>query len=210
MLNEIQVGLTFIFKQISSPIVSEIVNFSKNLVKVAQLAFQRAILSGRLLCGGACFYLYSMCYLWKFLYQEFKSAFNGAFRDRQIYINRSKVFQLMSIIQTIFINFAKNLLNSSLYDYKLDTSSGHLFQTGKKRCNCGFLGTKSDSLINIFEPVDFASISYEEMLCHEIKDGLDSQKNLTIIDCLESKLNSLMICREIVGSILQVGVFLHD
>ncbi len=158
-----------------------------------------------------------MCYLWKFLYQEFSATFTSTNKDRQTYMKRSKIFQLMASIKTIFISFAKNLLNTSLFDHRLDTSSGHLFQTGKERCHCGLLETQerskpsaSGSLINMFEPVDFARVNFAEMLCHELSEREHAEGNLNLMDCLESKVNCLMICREVVSSILQVGVFLHD
>lgn len=154
-----------------------------------------------------------MCYLWKFIYQEFNSCFKDSNEDkyRQININKAKVFELMKTVQIIFTNFFKCLLEKGLSNYFLDISSGHLFLNGK-RCNCGLLN-QSDSVtawVNLYEEINYNEINFELMLKHQISERCNAEKAILLIDCFESKLNCLKMVREILGSILQVGVFIHD
>lgn len=184
-------------------------------MKVAQYTFQRAILTGRVFCGGPCFYTYSLCYLWKFLYQEFKvSAFTVSATEsrRQTSINKAKVFELLKVLKHIFINFARCLLDHSFVEYDIDLTNGHLFHMNKTRCNCGYIqldrskSLSADSKVNIFEETNFNLIDFEAVLEYKMSD----KGSLELMECCESKLNALRITQEIVVSILQVGVFIHD
>lgn len=188
------------------------------MVKVSQHTFQRAILAGRVFCGGACFYTYSLCYLWKFLYQEFKaSAFAATIESRrQTSINKAKVFELLKALKHIFINFARRLLDNSTVEYNIDLMNGHLFHVNKTRCNCGYIQLDRSmtcaetNKANIFEETNFNLVDFDSLLEYKLSDKGTALANLELMECCESKLNALRITQEIVVSILQVGVFIHD
>ena len=181
------------------------------MVKVAQNSFQRAILNGHILCGGACFYTYSISFLWKFLYQEFIDSFQSANRTRQNFVNKSRIFDLMKSIKRIFMNFARYLLPSTLDEYNIDLTSGHLFQINVSQCDCSLIHKEQlEMSVNLMGEISFREIDFERILNHKIHVRKEAELDMQLMDCFDSKLNCLKLTREVIGSILQVGVFIHD
>jgi hypothetical protein len=157
-----------------------------------------------------------MSFLWKFLYQEFKAgAFTakGSPSSRQASINKAKVFEIMKTLKNIFVTFARALImDQSFTEYEIDLKSGHMFHIDKAHCNCGLIQlarplTDPQSKLNVFEATNLDLIDFETVLEYKVTDTTD---NVELLDCSSSKLNCLRIAQEIIVSILQVGVFIHD
>lgn len=151
-----------------------------------------------------------MCYLWKLLFEEFVGNIES--RDRQSYINTAKLYGLMNTIKIVFLSFFKRLLSRKLEHFKLDISCGHLFEINQPRCNCGFiLAQSSDASIflSLYEQVKFEKSWLSRIFENGENFERKSSEHIKLIDCAESKLNSIKITREIIASILQIGVFIH-
>lgn len=167
------------------------------LLRVAQSTFQRTISFGYAVCGGACFYTYCMCFVWKSLANQAKPA-----------KQRLNLFSQMNAIKSIFFSFAKSLLDES-DEWKLDLSSGHLFNIDDSVCNCGLFKTKQTmhSLIDPKDSVNFSSIDFRNVLTPNENLIRNSPQ---FIDCYGSKVNAFALAREILSSILHIGVFIHN
>ena len=170
------------------------------LLKVAQATFQRTFFSGVGVCGGACFYTYSMCFAWKSLANQFKLVNK----------NRASLFSQMNVIKSVLFSFAKNLLDES-DEWRLDLSSGHLFKINDLNCNCGLFKSNETiihSFIDLNDNINYSLIEFKEILVPNNESLLRNSPRF--IDCYDSKINALMLAREILSSILQIGVFIHN
>lgn len=168
------------------------------LLKVAQATFQRTIFAGFAVCGGACFYTYCMCFIWKSL----------ASQSKLVNKNRAVLFRQMNVIKSVLFSFAKNLLDESV-EWKLDLSSGHLFKTYDLNCNCGLFKLKelTQTHIDLNDMVNFGLIDFVNIL---VPNEHLLRISTNFIDCYHSKINAFMLAREILSSILQIGVLIHN
>jgi hypothetical protein len=159
--------------------------------------FQRTILSGYVLCGGPCFYTYTICYLWKYLYFKFEME-----------LNKPRIYSFMIKIHSIFENYFRHLLIHDIYDYYIQIESGHLFYNSNKYCECELFekietNQKIDAFSNDFNinQIDFNRV---------LNNSVNSNKVPKILDCFESKLNSLNVVKNILSTAFQIGVFISD
>ena len=113
-------------------------------------------------------------------------------------------------IQSIFENYFRNLLKYSndFYDYYIHSESGHLFHCWNKNCECELfekmeMNQKIDVLSNDF---NISLIDFNRIL--NVNVNLDKIPN--ILDCYESKLQSLNVVKNILSTVFQIGVFISD
>ena len=113
-------------------------------------------------------------------------------------------------IQSIFENYFRNLLKYSndIYDYYIDSESGHLFHCQNKNCECELfekmeMNQKIDVLSNDF---NISLIDFNRIL--NVNVNLNKISN--ILDCYESKLQSLNVVKNILSTVFQIGVFISD
>lgn len=168
----------------------------QHLLKVTQTVFQKTITTGHAVCGGACFYTYSMCLNWKYLVDN-QNLFNIK--------HKSNLINLLRVTKLVFYSFAKNLLDKD-EDYKLDLNSGHLFKSSAN-CSCGlFVNRLNGNFIDLNEEINYMTINFKDIL--SIK--LTNESNVELLDSVDSKINVFKLAREILTSILQIGVFIHN
>lgn len=170
------------------------------LLKVVEFNFQRTVRAGFGLCGGACFYTYCICFLWKYITSNTSP------------VKQMDLFNLKKIIKIVFFKYAKNLLDKSK-EYRLDLKSGHLFNNDLK-CNCGLYKLNNlkfdyNSLLDLDDDINFVSINFSNLLTTNT-DLSRTESDIKLIDSLDSKINVFKLAREILASILQIGVFIHN
>ena len=115
----------------------------------------------------------------------------------------------MDKIKSIFTSYMKSLLkysNNNLYDYYIDTQSGHLFNRDSNMCECELFEKQCNSIGKI-ELLDNNGCSNVVV---DFKNYLIkcSNKDVNIIDCYESKLNVLRVTKNILSTVFQIGVFI--
>ncbi|CAF0840593.1 unnamed protein product [Brachionus calyciflorus] len=161
------------------------------VLKTTEKVFQRTIMSGYGLIGGPCFYSYCIAFLWK---HELKT-------DRQ---NQVKNFR---IIKELFYKFLKKLIDSEC-EYLMSVNTGHLFKKESEFCECGLV------LQNLKQ--DFLDLDSVDFRLDNLK-LFDNQKifkidfnNIKLIDCIHSKLNCLKITRDVLSTLLHIGIFVSS
>ncbi len=176
---------------------------------MAQNSFQRAILNGKAVCGGACFYTYCFCYAWRYL---LKSLGNHV-------VKKHLACKLLNIFLSIFINkFAKFLVaHEDLDDYRLSTECGHLFYKDSNVCECGLFEIENEKklaehLISLTNESLFFNQNMEHLNIVSFHEGSKHLKRNkpSLIDCYESKLNAFKILKDILATVSHIGVFIYN
>ena len=192
--------------------------YSKYLIKVAQNSFERSILNGVALCGGPCFYTYCLCYLWKCIKELPSELIYDLFEinpdnSSKSYSMKFLKLSLIKNIKLIFMSYIKNLLEHDLDEYKLDLECGHLFHSGQDSiCLCGLFSINNINGINL----NISDLNYDLIYNTDIlsfsgnKAVKRNDKHLRLIDCYESKLNAFKLARDILSTILHIGVFIYS
>jgi hypothetical protein len=201
------------------------------------MAFQRTILNGAALVGGPCFYTYCMSYMWKSLYDNF-DYLQIEYSQNQIKssVRKSMQLSLMRKIKSIFMKYLSRLLDSHYSEYKLNFETGHLFHirdmindserdTKVSTCDCGLFSAtlKTKNLTEYFLDLSFDGFhlildNFDKILSFEKLQGetndihviRNNEEKVRFIDCYESKVNALKIARDILSTIMHIGVFVHN
>ena len=85
-------------------------------------------------------------------------------------------------------------------------NSGHLFESNLS-CNCGLFNNKlNENFIDLNDEINYMTINFKDIL--SIK--LTNESNVELLDSVDSKINVFKLAREILISILQIGVFIHN
>jgi hypothetical protein len=126
-----------------------------------------------------------------------------------------------SILKQTFVHFLTPLLERDLNDYRLDLSCGHLFSfndPSTRQCVCGLFSlphgssSSSSTMMNLstndYHTVDESKLLLDSRL--ENKNDHVSSSSIKLIDCLESKLNAFKVSKDILATILNVGVFISN
>ena len=181
-----------------------------------------------------------MCFLWKCFSQiknnDAKSElWDAVFEDFEEVINESarKSINLSFLkkIKHIFVSYLKKLLSKHISEYRVNLETGHVFYASDKNetsCKCGLFTAKSNdsSFVGFFSD-DFLDLEFEDfysilnnsdqLLCFNEQlnfrrkfNLIRNETNIKHIDCFESKVNGLKIARDILSTIMQIGVFVHN
>jgi hypothetical protein len=142
--------------------------------------------------------------------------------------NLSNNMLLKKMIKNLFLNYAITLIDhngsndGTLSDlYKLNIKCGHLFYINTSEsinnCHCGLYScSNKNDFIDIFDDNNESYLinSSSDFLVASNLNGesllTKSTSNVNILDCAESKLNSFKLVRNILSTILQIGVFIYD
>ncbi len=122
--------------------------------------------------------------------------------------SRSVKIKLINYFKHIFINFIQTLLDQDrIEDYALSLESGHCFNSKSEfRCICGFVETKNFTFIDLNDLDPLTIIDSENILEHKMLN----KHPPTLLDCYESKLNVFKITRDLLSTILNIGVFIYN
>lgn len=141
-----------------------------------------------------------MCYVWKKL-PEIIGEYEGAKKTRLVW--HIKKFR------RIFSKYFNQLLEYESNEYELDLDSGHLFHDNETECVCGLFRSTEQS--NSMRLDDESSIELTDFSSKIFSNSTTKiTQNLKLIDCFDSKLNALSVTRDILATLLNVGVFIHD
>lgn len=114
-------------------------------------------------------------------------------------------------LKQIFLNYFLRLLEHDSSEYSINLACGHLFLKTSSNCVCGLFNTENANSIDLDDDILLDSIDLSQNIFSN--SDIHNQKrisSLKFIDCLESKLNALIVARDILATVLNVGVFIHD
>lgn len=172
---------------------------------MAQNTFRRTVISGAAICGGPCFYTYCLCYLWKNLEPMLREL-----SDEETALKRATIVPYLRHLKSIFQPYFIQLLDNDIIEYRIDLDSGHLFHEESSHCVCNlFNSSKQSRLVGLDDDLFLDTIDFSSILS-DSTDRRNHPSETVFIDCLESKLNALTVSRDILSTILNVGVFIHD
>jgi hypothetical protein len=118
----------------------------------------------------------------------------------------------MMKIKSIFVNYLKYILKHSnaLFDYYIDVESGHLYFDGNRDCECGIF----DNFESKNEKINLDNHGGQNINLLNFNSFLNKKPNVdkvpNLLDCFESKINSLRLVNNLVTTIFQIGVFISD
>lgn len=183
-------------------------------------------MNGAASIGGPCFYTVSMCYLWQLtpeiVLRRNKSSSSSSNATKS---ESNLVVWHLKQIKSLFFNFFQRLLQHDSAEYSLDLHSGHLFHRNNTECVCGLLILCPDSPNHHHRSTTTMMMRLDDDLSIELADfvsrlfaaNLDqtlaqriNPRPVRLLDCLDSKLNALGVARDILTTILNIGVFIHD
>jgi hypothetical protein len=156
-----------------------------------------------------------MSFVWKCLCEEHEL-------DKETTSARkANLVLLMKKYQSIFSKYYSRLLTSHSTDFKLSLQTGHVFYKSNANCKCGlFTRTKNDPHYFFdlgFEDLCFVInnsrvlLSFNELLDKDNEMSLiKNVENVKLIDCCESKINALKVARDILSTVMHIGVFVYN
>ena len=187
---------------------------------MAQHGFQRSILNGAMFCGGACFHTYCITYVAKYLNSLSPNALYEILEIRNTEKLAPKFLKLSLIkkVKQLFSSYTRCVLENDLDEYKIDLECGHVFRLNSSHinCECGLFkltSTASSDLLLVDFFNDFSLVECQSLLSFNEKNSdrlVKNEENAILLDCYESKLNAFKIARDILSSVLHVGVFVYN
>lgn len=174
-------------------------------MEVAQSSFRRTIINGLATCGGPCFYTTSMCYVWKTLPELIGEIFGSEG------VKNTRLVWHMKKFRRVFSKYFNQLLEYEYNEYDLDLDSGHLFHDNETECVCGlFSSTQRSNSMRLDDESSFELSNFSSKIFLNSTIERKKTTNLKLIDCFDSKLNALSVTRDILATLLNIGVFIHD
>lgn len=109
---------------------------------------------------------------------------------------------------SIFTKYLKTILYKPLNQYRVSQHTGHLFRLQSEYCECKLLKIKQVQERHI----DFAALTqtYKITANEWEKYFLRNEESVTLISCFESKINAIKVMRDILLSILSLGIYIHE
>ena len=125
--------------------------------------------------------------------------------------NRPLKIKLINYFKHILINFIQTLLDrNEMENYVLNLESGHCFQSkSKSHCICGLIESKNLKIfvdLNDLDPINIIDCEKNDLL----KFIMLNKYPPILLDCYESKLNVFKITRDLISTILNIGVFIYN
>ena len=134
----------------------------------------------------------------------------------------------MKLTRHIFYSYAKCLLDTNKLElYNMSLACGHLFLMDESAesaqsvtCQCGLFEVSNSCETSLdlvaIDSGDFINWNLDRLLTFEANEHLSklairvNPANVRYLDCYESKLNALKTARDILTSILNIGVFIFQ
>lgn len=182
-------------------------------MEVAQCSFRRTIMSGSTACGGPCFYTSMLCQTWHSLSKILTSDNN----HQSTKTTTQRLVWNLKQFRAVFANYFNRLLVDDYDEYAIDLDSGHLFHRPQKQnlnneCVCGLFSSESSNFLRLDDDraLDLAEFPSKLFSNPDVLTRKTHKPSPRLLDCLESKLNALNVARDLLTTLLNVGVFIHD
>lgn len=132
-------------------------------------------------------------------------------------LKRSFIVLHAKQLRQIFLPYITQLLEKDLADYSLDLNCGHLFEiNSNKNCTCGLFSSfstpeDSNSRIDLSDDFNINKIDFSKIFSSDCNNKIfKNNAKVVLIDCFDSKLNALNLTRDILGTLLNIGVFIYS